>query len=300
MSYYGWKPYVPVAARRAQAAKKAAKFAKSGRQLSPVSIEGRAIAKTFWGKSWCDHLESFSDYENRLPRGRTYARNGSILDLQISQGVISALVMGSSLYEITFSITPLPESRWKAIKARSTGQIDSLVELLQGRFSDAVMRVITDRDSGLFPAPTEIKKSCSCPDWAGLCKHLAAVLYGIGARLDEKPELLFLLRGVDHTELLESAPAGAVDSGTSGIDANDLADVFGIEISGPVVKKKAAKRVAIIKGKKIVKPLKKPAVKKRPGKMAARKTAKPEKARQIKTVPKTKPKASRKTREGSP
>lgn len=229
MSFYGWRPYVPVAKRRAQAAKKAAKLAKEGRTLSPVAIEGRSIARTFWGKAWCQHIESFSDYENRLPRGRTYARNGSILDLQITDGKISAMVMGSELYEIGFTIAPLLDARWKDIKARSTGQIDSLVELLQGRLSDAVMRVITDRDTGLFPSPKEIKKSCSCPDSAGLCKHLAAVLYGIGARLDEKPELLFLLRKVDHMELLDGAPPGA--SGPSTLDSDDLADVFGIEIA---------------------------------------------------------------------
>ena len=231
MSFYGWRPYVPAATRRAQAAKKAAKLEKAGRKLAPVRVEGRAIAKTFWGKAWCQHIESFSDYENRLPRGRTYARNGSILDLQITKGAISALVMGSSLYELNFTIKPLEKSRWTAIKSRSIGRIDSLVELLQGRFSDAVMRVITDRDSGLFPSPTEIKKACSCPDWADLCKHLAAVLYGIGAKLDEKPELLFLLRGVDHIELLEGAPTGKAQAGTSTLDSGDLADVFGIEIA---------------------------------------------------------------------
>ena len=264
MSFYGWRPYVPVAQRRAQAAKKAAKFAKAGRSLSPVSIEGRAIAKTFWGKAWCQHLESFSDYENRLPRGRTYARNGSILDLQISPGSISALVMGSELYEIKFSISPLQNSKWKAIKSRSTWQIDSLVELLQGRFSDAVMRVISDRDSGLFPAPSEIEKSCSCPDWAGLCKHLAAVLYGIGARLDEKPELLFLLRGVDHTELLEGAPAATGTAGPSTLDSADLADVFGIEIAAPdaIRAKKTGKQKAKPKTSRAAKPAKKAAVKK--------------------------------------
>ncbi|MEI8310382.1 MAG: SWIM zinc finger family protein [Verrucomicrobiota bacterium] len=264
MSFYGWRPYVPVAQRRAQAAKKAAKFAKAGRSLAPVSIEGRGIAKTFWGKAWCQHLESFSDYENRLPRGRTYARNGSILDLQISPGSISALVMGSELYEIKFSISPLEKARWKAIKERSTGQIDSLVELLQGRFSDAVMRVITDRDSGLFPAPSEIEKSCSCPDWAGLCKHLAAALYGIGARLDEKPELLFLLRGVDHTELLGGAPAGTGTDGSSALDSADLADVFGIEIAAPdaIRTKKSGKQKAKPKTSRPAKPVKKPPAKK--------------------------------------
>jgi len=272
MSFSGWRPYVPVARRRAQAAKKAAKFAKAGRKLSPVSIEGRAIAKTFWGKAWCQHIESFSDYENRLPRGRTYARNGSILDLQIFPGSISALVMGSSLYEIKFSISPLEQAKWKAIKSRSTGRIDSLVELLQGRFSDAVMRVITDRDSGLFPATSEIKKSCSCPDWAGLCKHLAAVLYGIGARLDEKPELLFLLRGVDHTELLEGAPAGAVEAGPSALDSEDLADVFGIEIAAPDVPKKSGQPKS--KTSRPAKPAKRPPAKKSAGKQPASKKPK--------------------------
>ena len=245
MSYYGFRPYVPVAKRRAQAAKKAAQFAKAGRTLSPVAIEGRTIAKTFWGKAWCQHLEAFSDYENRLPRGRTYARNGSILDLQIAKGIISALVMGSDLYQIRFTIAPLHDARWMAIKSQSTGQIDSLVELLQGRFSDAVMRVITDRATGLFPAPSEIKKSCSCPDSAGLCKHLAAALYGIGARLDEQPELLFLLRGVDHLELLEAAPAGTDTSAPSALDSADLADVFGIEIA-EATEKKPAKSVGRI------------------------------------------------------
>lgn len=229
--YYGWKPYVPVAARRAQAAKKAAKLEKAGRKLSPVVLDGRAIAKTFWGKAWCNHIESFSDYENRLPRGRTYARNGSIMDLQITKGSISALVMGSSLYELKFSIKPLKEAHWTAIKSRSAGQIDSLVELLQGKFSDAVMRVITDREKGLFPSPSEIQKDCSCPDWAGLCKHLAAVLYGIGARLDTNPELLFLLRGVDHLELLEGTLPVTEGIGPATLDSGDLAGVFGIEIA---------------------------------------------------------------------
>ncbi len=267
--YYGWRPYVPVATRRAQAVKKAAQFAKSGRTLSPVKIEGRMIARTFWGKAWCQHLESFSDYENRLPRGRAYARNGSVIDLQIEAGKISALVMGSELYEIRFTISPLKDARWKDIKSRSTGQIDSLVELLQGKFSDAVMRVITDRDAGLFPAPSEIKKSCSCPDSAGLCKHLAAALYGIGARLDEKPELLFLLRGVDHLELLESAPTTAAAAGTADIASSDLADVFGIEIAAPDAPKKQSKTPAKTRTEK------KPTATKVPAKIEPKKKRKP-------------------------
>ena len=205
MSWHSFRPYVTAAERRAKAVKQAAKLFIKGRKLSPVQIKGRDIARTFWGKAWCSHLESFSDYENRLPRGRTYVRSGSVIDLQIAPGKITAKVMGSSLYEINLAIAPLDESRWQAIKAECAGKIDSLVELLQGRLSSAVLRIITDRDKGLFPKPSEIEKTCSCPDWADLCKHLAAVLYGVGSRLDQEPELLFVLRGVDHLELIGSA-----------------------------------------------------------------------------------------------
>jgi uncharacterized Zn finger protein len=235
MSWNFYRPYVSVAQRRAKAAKHAQKLAKKGKALAPVRIEGRAIARTFWGKAWCGHLESFSDYANRLPRGRTYVRNGSVLDVQIAPGKITAMIMGSTLYHGTIAIAPLKPAHWQAIKAECAGKIDSLVGLLQGRLSDAVMRVITDREKGLFPQPSEIKLACSCPDWADLCKHLAAVLYGVGARLDTQPELLFLLRGVDHLELISAAadaPALGAGAGaeTSGLDAAQLSDVFGIEI----------------------------------------------------------------------
>ena len=253
MSWYSFRPYVSVAQRRANAAKHAQKLAKKGQALAPVRIEGRTIARTFWGKAWCDHLESFSDYENRLPRGRTYVRNGSVLDLQIAPGKITAMIMGSTLYHGTITIAPLKPAQWKAIKAECAGKIDSLVGLLQGRLSDAVMRIITDREKGLFPQPSEIKLECSCPDWADLCKHLAAVLYGVGARFDTQPELLFVLRGVDHLELIGAAadaPALAAAAGAGGMDAAQMADVFGIEIEPAAatvakpVKVAAAKPVA--------------------------------------------------------
>ena len=232
MSWFAYRPYVSVAQRRALAAKETVKMAKKGIVFSPVEIKGRAIATTFWGKAWCQHLESFSDFENRLPRGRTYARNGSVIDLKIEPSKITAQVMGSSLYKQTVSIAPLATGRWKTIKNACSGRIDSLVELLQGRLSDFVMSVITDRQSGMFPLPSEIKMSCSCPDWAGLCKHLAAVLYGIGARLDHHPELLFTLRQADHTELITEAVSSQAlpAAGAPGLDSASLADVFGIDI----------------------------------------------------------------------
>jgi uncharacterized Zn finger protein len=239
MSWYPYKSYVPVAARRAKAQKLAQKKAKKGEKLSPVLITGGKIARSFWGTAWCKHLESCSDYENRLPRGRTYVRNGSVIDLQIERARIRAQVMGSELYSISVDIAPLAPGRWQAIRKQCAGEIGSLVDLLCGRFSDSVMRIITDPVKGMFPSPKEIKKRCSCPDHATLCKHLAAVFYGVGARLDTQPELLFLLRGVDHTELLEEAAKGAGQLATGSgardddvvtLEAARLADVFGIDI----------------------------------------------------------------------
>jgi len=234
MSYFHYQPYVPVARRRANAAKAAQKDAQKGVALSPGVIGGRTIATTFWGKAWCKHLESFSDYENRLPRGRTYVRNGAVIDLKVLPGRIEAQVMGSSLYKEIIEIEPLAAARWQEIKQRCAGGIDSLVDLLKGRLSDGVMQVITDREHGLFPKPSEIDLSCSCPDSASLCKHLAAVLYGVGARLDAQPELLFVLRCVDYKELIDIAAAGVGQvggaAGSGDFAADQLGAVFGIEI----------------------------------------------------------------------
>lgn len=232
---YGWEPYVTVAERREKAQRKIDKLRKQGLQPQPVEIEGQKITRTFWGQSWCKHLESFSDYESRLPRGRSYVRNGSVCHLEIAAGNVKAMVSGSELYEVKIVITKLPEKKWNAVKDRCSGQIGSLLELLQGRLSSSVMTVVTDRNEGLFPKPTEIKLDCSCPDWAVMCKHVAAVLYGVGARLDEKPDLLFLLRGVDHEELIEAdvtIAASGVGSKRGGrrLDEADLGDMFGIEM----------------------------------------------------------------------
>ena len=231
---YDFPAYIPVSERRAKAKKLAEKLTRQGNQVSPILIEGRNIATTFWGKAWCKHLESYSDYENRLPRGRSYARHGSIIDLKISAGKVEALVSGSSLYNITVSIQQLSPEKWEAIQQKCAGKIDSLIDLLQGKLSDSVMAIMTDRDEGLFPGPQEINLNCDCPDWADLCKHLAAVLYGIGARLDTQPELLFTLRGVDHIDLLNSATEEAPilkEGEEATLNSDDLSDIFGIEIA---------------------------------------------------------------------
>src|SRR6266446_670722 len=208
MGFYGWRPYVSVAQRRRQAASEMAKLQKNGRNVSPVVIEGRTVAATFWGKAWCENLERYSDFENRLPRGRTYVRNGSVIDLQIAPGEIKALVSGSEIYKVKVRVAPVAKARWESICKDCAGAIDSLIELLQGRFSKGVMERVCQQKTGLFPSPAEIKLACSCPDWADMCKHVAAVLYGIGARLDQQPELLFRLNQVDEKEMIAKAGDG--------------------------------------------------------------------------------------------
>ncbi len=232
---YGWRPYVSVAVRRQRATKKMASLRKKGVDVQPVTIDGRKIAKSFWGEAWCEHLESFSDFENRLPRGRTYVRNGSVCHLAVAKGRIEAKVSGSELYDVKVTIKTLPGRKWDTVKQRCSGQIGSLLELLQGRLSDHVMEVVTHREDGLFPLPGEMSFTCSCPDWARMCKHVAAVLYGVGARLDNKPELLFALRGVNHEELIEADAEQAVTAATSRGKSKRLAEtqigeIFGIEL----------------------------------------------------------------------
>jgi hypothetical protein len=235
-----WPAYVPVAERRRKAAKLTEKLLKQGQALSPVVIEGRAIATTFWGKAWCSNLEAYRDYESRLPRGRTYARNGSVIDLQVAPGEVRALVNGSELYRISVTIRPLAQPAWKRLCADCAGRIDSLVELLQGRFSKAVMERLCRQDGGLFPRPAEIRFECSCPDHASMCKHVAAVLYGVGARLDQQPELLFRLRAVDGADLVAGAAAdlplaGGAPAKGRVLREDDMAALFGLDMAEPAV-----------------------------------------------------------------
>ncbi len=235
MRFGSWKPYVPVAARKRASQREISRRTRSGLPLSPVVIDGRTIARTFWGKAWCENLEQYSDFESRLPRGRTYVRSGAVIDLVITAGEVSALVSGSSLYEVLITVKPLAPARWTSICADCAGAIDSLVELLQGRLSKGVMERIAAVETGLFPTVREIDLTCSCPDYAYMCKHVAAVLYGIGARLDTQPELLFRLRGVDAAELVAQAgrglslPAKGPGKGRV-LEANDLSGLFGLEL----------------------------------------------------------------------
>ncbi len=231
-----WAPYVSVTQKLNKAVRHAARIAKQQkREPQPVNLQSRQIAQTFWGKAWCDNLAAYQDFSNRLPRGATYVRNGSVVDLVINPKKIEAIVAGSEPYTIRIEIRELEKKRWKAIRSDCSESIDSLLDLLSGKLSDGVMRRLTEQKSGLFPSPAEIKMTCSCPDYSSCCKHLAAVMYGVGARLDTRPELLFLLRGVDHQDLVSQAIAsGNLDrelAGTgSSLDSQDLGAIFGIEL----------------------------------------------------------------------
>ena len=256
-----WKPYVSVAKRRADALKQAKAAKKRGQTFSPVLIDGRAIATSFWGTSWCENLESYADFSNRLPRGRTYARNGSVVDLQVKAGVVEAQVSGSSLYKTSVTVKALDSKRWKALVAAHSFHVASVVELLQGKLPKSLLVALADRASGLFPSPAELTFSCSCPDWAAMCKHVAAVLYGVGHRLDSQPELFFFLRGVEVSDL--AARGATLELDSSAADAfggADLGAMFGIELEGAPRAKSSAKRPAT-KASSAKKPIPKAATK---------------------------------------
>jgi uncharacterized Zn finger protein len=258
-TFYGFKPYVSARSRRADASRELARLKKAGRAVAPVIIDGRTIARTFWGEAWCDNLERYSDYANRLPRGRTYVRSGSVVDLQVEAGRVTALVNGSRMYEVTVTVGPVPRVRWHAICLDCSGAIDSLVALLQGRLPDGVIARLCDARTGLFPSPNDIQFTCSCPDWASMCKHVAAVLYGIGARLDHQPELLFRLRKVNQDDLV--AKAGTHLSKTRQrpasarvLAADDLSEMFGIDMAPPAAPAHAPPRVVTVKHSTAKKP----------------------------------------------
>ncbi len=215
------------------------KRAKKGEHFEPLKLpagQRTKISVTYWGQAWCRHLESFSDYENRLPRGRSYLRKGSVYNLDVTAGQIAAVVAGSSLYETSISITPLPKDEWKRLVRECSGNIESVFDLLAGKLGEQTLRLLTDPTKGLFPRPRQMRFACSCPDWADMCKHVAAVLYGVGTMLDQKPELLFVLRGVDQAELIGHATGDALQSlgqptADQPLGDTDLSALFGIDLA---------------------------------------------------------------------
>ncbi len=197
--------YVPVAKKKQASQKQIETLKKKHVDLDPVVIEGRTIAHSWWGKAWNTNLEQYADYSNRIARGRSYVRSGAVIDLKIETGVVKALVQGSERkpYTVEIVIAPLSQKIWESILDVSEHQIGSLAELVEGRFPKDFESLFQSNTSGLFPATKEITFNCTCYDWASMCKHVTAVLYGIGARLDDDPTLFFKLRAIDFEVLLQ-------------------------------------------------------------------------------------------------
>jgi uncharacterized Zn finger protein len=286
---WSFRSYVSAAEKRRRSQEAADACKRNGQKLSPVRIDGRMIARSFWGKAWCSNLESYSDYANRLPRGRSYVRNGSVIDLQIDPGIVSALVSGSDLYRIKIDIDPVKKIAWKGLKRECAGHVGSLIDLLQGRLSTHVMEIITRRDTGLFPKPVEIGLNCSCPDWAEMCKHVAATLYAVGARLDQNPELLFVLRGADHLELISEAADSVTSDALTSPDSSEtlaegsLEEVFGIEIERSTASKPAKPAETALRNRKRASAGKTPRRRKQTGKRAKKKEGKLTQRRHVAT-----------------
>jgi uncharacterized Zn finger protein len=244
MSFYGFPKYVSVAEKKAKAEKKLKQLRKKNPDINPVIIEGKALAKTWWGNAWNKNLEKYADYSNRIGRGRSYVRHGAVLDLRISPGKVQALVQGSGSkpYSVIVDFKKMPKTNWVRIKQACKGKMESMQQLIAGKFPKELAEIFTEKGSGLFPVPGEIKFTCSCPDWAVMCKHVAATLYGIGARLDEDPHLFFLLRKINITDLVSETIRESkkdllskANKKTSRVieDDNALSDIFGIDLGGP-------------------------------------------------------------------
>lgn len=270
--YYGFPPYVPVAKRKAKAQRKLDQLRKKHPDIQPVVVEGRTLARTWWGKAWNRNLERYADYANRIGRGRSYVRHGSVLDLQIGGGQVNALVQGNQRnpYDVTIRIKRIAKADWKQITAACEGRLASLPELLEGRFPEALMDLFMAKGTGLFPSPEEINFECSCPDWAYMCKHVAATLYGIGTRLDRDPGLFFVLRQVKVEDLIAQAVRSqserllrqAKKRSSRVIDDGDLAEVFGIDLDGEAVLAAAEAAPARTKPKSVAQARRKTPVKK--------------------------------------
>ncbi len=240
MGYWGYPKYVSVGQKKAKAEKKLKQLRKKMPDIRPVILSGSSLARTWWAKSWNKNLERYADYDNRIGRGRSYLRHGAVLDLKITPGKVTALVMGSAAnpYAITITIRPVAKSQWQTIKKQCQGHLQSLQDLLAGTFPKALAEIFFTEDQGLFPAPQAIRFQCSCPDSASMCKHIAAALYGIGARFDEDPALFFTLRGVESKDLIADAVQGSTDDllkktrkkTARVLDDADLADLFGIDV----------------------------------------------------------------------
>lgn len=235
---YGYPEYQSVAQKKAKAQKAIEKLRKKDSGIEPVIIEGKTLVHEWWGKAWNHNLESYADYQNRISRGRSYVRNGAVLDLRIKEGQVTALVQGSRVkpYTVKIVFDVLSSEKWQQVTNLCNQRIASMEALIEGKFPKELESLFEDKKYGLFPSPKEIHFDCNCPDWAYMCKHVASVLYGIGSRLDQQPLLLFELRGVDSTALIKKSMEAKLESmlknvthkSQRSIEEEEALDLFGL------------------------------------------------------------------------
>ncbi len=234
---YDFYEYIPVGQKKLNAQKQIEKLRKKNPDISPVIIEGSKIATKWWGISWNKNLENYADYSNRIDRGRSYVKNGFVIDLKIYPGIVEALVMGSSNtpYKVRVDIEVMSQRDWNRVVSACSNKISNLDELISGKFPIELQELFTMKN-GLFPSSSEIDFSCSCPDWASMCKHVSAVLFAIGAKFDEDPLLFFKLRGIDFEylikksvdEKLKNMMKNSEQKSKRVIEDEDIDDIFGL------------------------------------------------------------------------
>ena len=206
------------------AATRLAEYLAEGEELHPVVNKTRKLAKNFWGSAWMKQLALCESGGMCLAPGRTLLRHACVLHVDIQPGSISALVSAEEVFEVELKLESLDEERLERLAATCSGHIDSLLSLMQGKVDEAVLLQLCHPENGLLPTPEDWRMHCTCPDWAEPCPHAAAAIYAAGCLIDEKPELLFTLRGIQPEALL-SAPAP-----TNEIDADKLSAMFGIDL----------------------------------------------------------------------
>ncbi|MGH9066476.1 MAG: SWIM zinc finger family protein [Acidimicrobiales bacterium] len=207
----------------------------------PVARRPRArqgFGQTWWGRAWVEAIEGRARLDpNRLPRGRTYARRGSVGELGVEPGVVRAAVQGSRAkpYAVWVRVRPFDDGEWDRLLDSVASRLGHAAALLDGELPAELSEDVAAAGLDLLPGLGEVQPRCTCPDWADPCKHSAAVCYLIADALDADPFLLLLLRGRSREEVMAAvrrrrgaalgAPAGEPDEGEEdpGLRAGEVA-----------------------------------------------------------------------------
>jgi uncharacterized Zn finger protein len=213
----------------------------------PLKVEGGiktkseygAIGSTWWSKRWVGVLESFN-MGARLTRGRSYARQGQVISIDVQPGLVKAKVQGSRPrpYNVEIHLKPLSDQDWDKVTDAMADQAIFAAKLLAGEMPTNIEEAFSAAKISLFPtAARELETACSCPDWANPCKHIAAVYYLLAERFDEDPFLIFKLRGRTKEQIIEvlrqkrveTLPAESASPSADVVDATETENTLSLE-----------------------------------------------------------------------